>query len=145
MTPPQKIPFYGWVLFHYIYVLYLLYPFISQWTFRVLPYPGCCKYCCNEHWGTYVFWNYGFLWLYTQEWDCCVLSIGTSAGSETGHGNMEGWVRCNREHVNELKPQWFKSGESHFPWPHLAKLVQGPLMNFLTVNTRPTSARNEAW
>ena len=81
-TPPKKFPFYGWVIFHYIYVLYLLYPFTSQWIFRLLPCPGCCKYCCNEHWGTYVFWNYGFLWLYTQEWDCCVLSIGTSAGSE---------------------------------------------------------------
>ena len=29
--------FYGWVIFHYIYVPYLLYPFICWWTFRLLP------------------------------------------------------------------------------------------------------------
>ena len=35
--------FYGWVIFHCIYVLYLLYPFICRWTFRLLPCPGYCK------------------------------------------------------------------------------------------------------
>ena len=39
---PNLIPFYGWVLFHCIYVTHL-YPFISQWTFRLLPCPGYCK------------------------------------------------------------------------------------------------------
>ena len=32
--------FYGWVIFHYIYVLHLLYPFFCWWTFRLLPCPG---------------------------------------------------------------------------------------------------------
>ena len=32
----------------YIYIPQLLYPFIFQWTFRVLPCLGYCKWCCNE-------------------------------------------------------------------------------------------------
>ena len=34
--------FYGWVIFHCVYVPQLLYPFICQWTSRLLP---CCSYC----------------------------------------------------------------------------------------------------
>ena len=49
------------------------YPFICQWTFRLLPCPSCCKLCCNEHWGTCVSFGFGFLGVYAQEWDCCVL------------------------------------------------------------------------
>ena len=30
------------------------YPFTCQWTSRLLPCPGCCKQCCDEHWGTRV-------------------------------------------------------------------------------------------
>ena len=39
---------------------------IHRWAFRSLPWPGYCKYCCNEHWGACVFLNYGFLWVYAQ-------------------------------------------------------------------------------
>ena len=38
-----------------------LYPFICWWTLRLLPCPGYCKQCCNEHWGAYNFSNYDFL------------------------------------------------------------------------------------
>ena len=41
-----------------------LYPFICQWASRLLPCPGYCKYCCDEHWGMCVFFNYGFLRVY---------------------------------------------------------------------------------
>ena len=37
--------FYGWVIFHCIYVPRLLYRFLCQWKFRQLPWLGC-----NEHW-----------------------------------------------------------------------------------------------
>ena len=30
--------FYGWVIFHCMYVPQLLYPFLCQWTFRLLPW-----------------------------------------------------------------------------------------------------------
>ena len=30
---------------------HFLYPFLCQWTFRLLPCHGDCKQCCNEHWG----------------------------------------------------------------------------------------------
>ena len=63
---PNFIPFYGWVIFHCIYVPHL-HPFICQWTSRLLPCPGYCKYCCNEHWATCVFFNYGFLRVYVGQ------------------------------------------------------------------------------
>ena len=37
-----------------------LHPFICWWAFSLLPCLGYCKYCCNEHWGTCSFSNYGF-------------------------------------------------------------------------------------
>ena len=63
---PNFITFYGWVIFHCIYIPHLLYPFLCWWTFRLLPRPGYCKQCCNEHWGACVFLNYGFLKVYAQ-------------------------------------------------------------------------------
>ena len=39
------VPLYGWVIFHCIYVLRLLYPFICGWTLRLLSWCGCCKQC----------------------------------------------------------------------------------------------------
>ena len=52
--------FYGWVIFHCIYVPHFLYPFICQWTFRLLPCPGCCKECCHKHQGAASFQIMGF-------------------------------------------------------------------------------------
>ena len=46
---------------------------VTYWTFKLLLCPGCCKQCCNEYWGTCVLLNYGFLWIYAQEWDCWVI------------------------------------------------------------------------
>ena len=31
-----------------------LYPFMYQWTLKLLPCPRHCKQCCGEHWGTCV-------------------------------------------------------------------------------------------
>ena len=31
------------------------------------------KQCCNEHWGTCVSFNSGFLGVYAQQWDCWVM------------------------------------------------------------------------
>ena len=36
------ILFYGWVIFHYIYVPHLFYSFVCWWTFSLLP---CLSYC----------------------------------------------------------------------------------------------------
>ena len=58
---------------HCIYVLQLLYPFICQWTSRLLPCPSCCKQCYSEHWDTCVFLNFGLLRVYAQYWDCWVM------------------------------------------------------------------------
>ena len=40
------------------------YPFICQWTSRLLSCPDYCKQCCDEHWGTHVSFNSGFLCVY---------------------------------------------------------------------------------
>ena len=39
----------------------------------LLPCPGYCKQCCDEHWGTCVSFNSGFLSVYAQQWDCCIV------------------------------------------------------------------------
>ena len=31
------------------------------------------KLCCDEHWGTRVSFNSGFLGVYAQQWDCWVI------------------------------------------------------------------------
>ena len=49
---------------HRIVSAQFLYLFICWWTSRLLPCPSYCKKCCNEHWGTWVFYSYGFLKIY---------------------------------------------------------------------------------
>ena len=39
----------------------------------MLPCPGYYKQCCDEHWGTRVSFNFGFLGVYAQQWDCWVI------------------------------------------------------------------------
>ena len=51
----------------------LIYSFICWWTSRLLPCPGYYKQCCDEHWGTRVSFNFGFLAVYAQQWDCWVV------------------------------------------------------------------------
>ena len=64
------LPHYNWfkcilfdsgVIFHCVYVPQLSYPFVCRWASRLLPWPGYCKQCCSEHWGTRVSFNSGFL------------------------------------------------------------------------------------
>ena len=42
---------------------------------RLLPCPSYCKQCYNEHWGICVSFNYGFLSVYAQQWDCRVVTL----------------------------------------------------------------------
>ena len=51
----------------------LSYPFICGWTSRLFPCPGYYKQCCDEHWGTCVSFNSGFLGVYAQQWDSWVI------------------------------------------------------------------------
>ena len=62
-----------------MYVPQLSYPFIWQWTSRLLPCPGYCKHCWDEHWGTCDSFNSGFLSAYAQQW--IVGSYGSSIPS----------------------------------------------------------------
>ena len=65
--------FNSWVIFHCVYVPQLSYPFICWWTSRLLPCPSYCKQLCNEHCGTRISFNSGFLGVYAQQWDCWVV------------------------------------------------------------------------
>ena len=65
--------FNSWVLLHWAYVPQFSYSFVHQWTSRLLPCPSYCKQWCNEHWGTRVSFNSGFLNVYAQQWDCWVI------------------------------------------------------------------------
>ena len=47
--------------------------FICRWTSRLLPCSSCCKQCFSEHWGTCVFFSFGFFRVYAQDWDCWVI------------------------------------------------------------------------
>ena len=62
----------------YIYIYIYIYDtsslsFISQWTFRfshVLAIMNSVQY---EHWGAWIFLNYSFVQIYTQEWDSWII------------------------------------------------------------------------
>ena len=64
---------FSWLIFYCVYVPQLLYPFIYQWTSRLFPLSSYCKYCFSEHWDTCIFFNFDFLRVYDQEWDCWVI------------------------------------------------------------------------
>ena len=61
------------MILHCVYVPQLSYPFICWWTSRLPPCPGYYKQSCDEHWGTHVSFNSGFLSVYAQQWDCCII------------------------------------------------------------------------
>ena len=48
----------------------------TGWIFfkvrNMSPCPGYYKQCCNEHWGTSVSFNSGFLSVYALHWNCWV-------------------------------------------------------------------------
>lgn len=35
-----------------MYVPYVFYPFLRQWTFQLFPYLGYCNECCSQHCGS---------------------------------------------------------------------------------------------
>ena len=54
-----RVPCIGrWILNHCTTseaLPHLLYPFICQWTFSLLPCLGYCEQCCYEYWGACTF------------------------------------------------------------------------------------------
>ena len=59
--------FYGYIIFHCIYVSHLHYLFFCWWTFRLLPCLGYYKLHCNGHWDAYILSDRLFLQVYVQE------------------------------------------------------------------------------
>ena len=58
------ILFYGWVIFHCVYVPHLLYPFLCRWTIRLFPCLGNC-----EQNSTYCLWMYICLKIWKCVWE----------------------------------------------------------------------------
>ena len=58
---------------HCVYIPELSYPFVCQWTSRLLSCPCYCQQCRNEQWGTRVSFNSSFFGVYAQQWDCWVI------------------------------------------------------------------------
>ena len=50
-----------------------LYPFICQWTFKLLPCLGYCKQCYSEYWGYMYHSKLEFSPIYAQEWDYWII------------------------------------------------------------------------
>ena len=65
---PNFLPFYCWVIFHCIYVLHL-YPFLCQWTFRLLLCSDYFKWWFSEYWVTCVFLNFWCIYAESREND----------------------------------------------------------------------------
>ena len=60
----------------FVYIkVHLPYPFLCQWTFRLLPCYGYYKQCHNEDWKACTILNYGFLQIHTQEWGFRIILI----------------------------------------------------------------------
>ena len=60
----------GWI---YLQFKGLSTPEFKSINSRFLPCAGYYKQCCDEHWGTCVSFNFHFLSVYAQQWDCWVI------------------------------------------------------------------------
>ena len=64
----------------YIYIFIYIYIYLTSFSSihllmgtQVASLSCYCKQCCYEHWGACIFSDYGFLWIYAQEWDCRII------------------------------------------------------------------------
>ena len=61
---PSPSPFCGWVVFYFMYVPQLLYPFICWWTSRLLPFLAIVNSAAMNIGGTCVFFSFDFFRVY---------------------------------------------------------------------------------
>ena len=99
------------IVFHCIYVPYLLYPFIFRWTFRLFPCLGYCEYRCCEHWGARIFLDYSFArWFPFDGLFFCFHFYSFTRRM----GLKEGWAEDGKGHVldsiKERNQAWEKEG-----------------------------------
>ena len=117
-----------------------LYPLICWWTFRLLPFLGYGKQCCNKHWGQYVFLSYGYMWYSHFRRQPGVSDGKLSACYEGDLGLIPGLGRSNEGgHGNPLQysclenPHGQRNLAGYSPWGHkesdmTERLRQGSLL-----------------
>ena len=96
-----------------IYVLQLLSPFICQWTSGLLPSPDYCKQCCNEHWGTRTFLNYGFLRVHLFAISYCSWSSQGKNTKMVCHSLLQWTTFCQNSTMTEFIEESEKAGLKH--------------------------------
>ena len=67
----NNIPLCVCVCVYIFFAIHRPYPSLCQGTFSLVL--GYCKQCCYEHSGACILLDYGFLWVYAQEWDCWII------------------------------------------------------------------------
>ena len=107
--------FYGWVVFHCIYVPHLFYPFIRQRTFRFFPWPWLLWTVLQLRWGCMYLFNYSSVWTFAQEsvTPACSLCVPTECPPHTSgtllFSRFGQPLGCFRLHVSGYR--W---GSAHF-------------------------------
>ena len=81
----------------------------------MLPCPGYCKQCCNEHWGTCVCFNSGFLGVYAQQWDCDWFTLaveGTLKILLQHHNSKASVLQCSVFFMIQLSNPYMTTGKA---------------------------------
>ena len=58
-----------------VHMYHIFLSIFCRWTFHLLPSLGYCKQCCNGYLGACVLLDHVFLLIYSQEWDCKIISL----------------------------------------------------------------------
>ena len=82
---------YGWVIFYCIGASHLLYPFLRQWTFKLLPCLDYREEFSNEHWGGLSFQSMFFSGYIPRSG--IARSYGSSVFSFLNTTDTETWAR----------------------------------------------------
>ena len=94
-------------------ILILLY-FKGWWTSRLLPCPGYYKQCCNEHWGTSVSFNSGFLSVPSNEYSGLISFSLDWLGLHVVQGTLKSLLQHQFKSINSSALSFLYSPKPEF-------------------------------